>query len=125
MSFVLMGAVLMQMSFVSATHSRCNTSGKEKVLLNGKKGCCPAIPREANTLDVRCCDFTEFETVFHNFKTEKSGSAFFQLVGLNVANNHTLSGFIQTPGSKTLWKHQKAPPLSARQMLQHICKYTI
>jgi hypothetical protein len=118
-------SVLLQMGFVSATYMRCNTSGKEKVYLTEKSGCCPVFPLEENSIDLKCCDYEQYATVFHSFKSEHKTLEFTQLQpALPVQSGLSANAVAQT-ASKIYWKHQKAPPLYGSDYLHLICKYNI
>lgn len=122
----LVVAVFLQMGFVSVTSTECFSSGKEKVFLGEKKSCCASEPPAATeTVAPQCCDVLITSATFHTYKPSQD-------YGLDMDMSATASFVSQKSFSipeaffqRFVQVHLKVPPISGRDILIYICKYTI
>ncbi len=122
----LVVAVFLQMGFVSVTTMECFSSGTGKIFLGEKKSCCASeTPASTETVAPRCCDVFSSSATFHTYKPSQE-----QDVEIEIAAAIPFTTQHSTPFAEVFFQrfaqfHLKVPPVSGRDILINICKYTI
>lgn len=123
-SLVLAVSMLVYSGFSAITTMECFTSGTKTVKVVPEESCCKAEAIAISTVYAKCCDVEKSEVTFYSYKVE--------LTDFDVLP--VLASFVSVTKLPELFAYAKhwfttapthAPPISGRNILIQICKYTI
>ncbi len=99
-------------------------SGTKTVKVGSEDSCCKAEAAPIASLIAKCCDVEKSEVTFHSFKVEHKDFLLLPLLSTFVQFETYLEPFLSTQ-QFLVAQFAHAPPLSGRDILTQICKYTV
>ncbi len=123
-SLILAMSMLVYSGFSAVTTMECFMSGTKTVKVGVEDSCCKAESSPMAALNVKCCDIEKSELTFHNFKVEHEDFIPLPQLSYFVSFETYVEPFLSTK-QFLVAQFAHAPPLSGRDILSQICKYSI
>ena len=102
----------------------CFSSGTKTVKVIPEESCCKAEAVAIATVYAKCCDVEKSEVTFHSYKVEPTDFVLLPILSTFVTISKLPELFVSSKKwISTPFAH--APPLSGRDILIQICKYTL
>ena len=123
-SLILAMSMLVYSGFSAVTTMECLMSGTKTIKVGVEDSCCKAESSPVASLNAKCCDVEKSELTFHNFKVEHEDFVPIPFISYFISSETYVESFLS---AKLFHVAQlaHAPPLSGRNILIQICKYTL